>query len=341
MTYLVNAGLILLPLAALLLCAGCGGSGSTDITPLSGTPSRVVLQPLDPAAGEYPEAVGLSPDGKTVYAGLIGANTLVGFDAQTLARKSSVAVPAATGIISDSGGNLFTTTAPWFRDRLVGGGARPQEQGIWRITPGGQAAVFGVLPFQNTLPNALAMDAGGNIYATNLIGDQIYRVDASGTATLWSQNALYAGKAPDDPTSPTPGFPLGGNGAQIRGNILYTNSTDFGRIVQTVINPDGTAGGVSVYLQSPRLVGVDAFDLDDAGNVYAANLLTSEILRVTPQGSVTVLASASNGLSSPTGIVLSSRSNPRSIFFSNFSLGAFPFLTLTGKPAIGRIDLNP
>ena len=301
---------------------------------------RVLIHPLNATAGEYPEAVGLSHDGKTVYAGLIGSNTLVGFDAQSLNSVSSVSVPASTGIVSDNSGNLFTTTAPWFRNILVGGGADPHQQGVWRVTPSGTASVYGVLPFENTLPNALAVDTTGNVYATNLVGDQIYRVDASGKTTLWSQNALYAGKAPNDPTNATPGFPLGGNGAQLRGSNLYTDSTDYGRILITPIKPDGSAGTPRVYLQSDRLIGVDAFDIDDAGNVYGANLLTSELLKVTPQGVVTVLANASDGLSSPTGITLNSASDPTSIYFSNFSLGAFPFLTATGNPGIGRLDLG-
>lgn len=305
-----------------------------------GQGQSILIHPLSPAAGEFPEAVGLSSDGKTLYAGMIGANSLQGFDTKTLNRISAVSIPAPTGIVADKHGNIFTTTAPWFRNLLVGGGARPEDQGIWRVTPSGNAAVFGTLPFVNNLPNALAVDASGNIYATNLIGDQIYRVDASGKTTLWAQNSLYAGKAPTDPSSPTPGFPLGGNGMQLRGHNLFTDSTDYGRILETPINPDGTAGTPRVYLQSDSLIGVDAFDIDSAGNVYAANLLTSEIVKVTSQGHVTIIADATDGLSSPTGITLNSPDNPTAIYFSNFSLPAFPFLTATGNPGIGRISLT-
>ena len=83
----------------------------------------------------------------------------------------------------------------------------------------------------------------------------------------------------------------------------------------TPINADGSAGTPRVYLQSDRLIGVDAFDLDAAGNVYGANLLTSEILKVTPQGDVPYWRARKTGLSSPTGITLDSASNPTAIYF--------------------------
>ncbi len=300
----------------------------------------VLLHPLNPAAGEFPEAVGISRDGGTVYAGMVGSNRLQGFNSVTLDKVSDFSIPAPTGIVADAQGNVFCTTAPWFRNLLVGGGARPQDQGVWRVTSSGEASVFGVLPFENTLPNALAVDRAGNIYASNLIGNEIYRIDAGGHTSVWAQNALFAGNPSTDPASPSPGFSLGGNGMQLRGNRLFVDVTDYGRILEIPINPDGTAGSVNIYRQSARLVGIDGFDLDNEGNVYGANLLTSEILKVDPQGNVTVLASKADGISSPTGITLDSPEHPTSLYFSNFSLPAFPFLTETNHPAVGKITLS-
>ncbi len=331
-----------IPLFLLLACAstlsGCGEESASNLPAVSNQP-RVKLKALSPSLGEFPEAVALSEDGTTLYAGLIGSNKLVSFDSATLETKSSVSVPAPTGIIPDGKQGVLTTTAPWFRNQLVGGGATATEQGVWQISQSGLATIVATLPFDNNLPNALAKDAVGNLYVTNLIGDQIFKVDTSGQSSLWAQNSLYAGSASNDPTTATPGFSIGGNGAKIVGSNLFTSCTDFGRIIQTPILSDGSAGSPTIYVESPLLVGVDAFDMDEAGNVYAANLLSNQLLRVSPAGQVEVLAQADDGLSSPTGIVLNSRKSPTRIYFCNFSLPAFPFLKSTGKPAVGMLTL--
>ncbi|MBC8137191.1 MAG: hypothetical protein H8F28_15025 [Fibrella sp.] len=313
----------------------------TLVAPPPAVAQNITIQALNPAAGEFPEAVALSADGGTLYSGFFLSGVVQGFRTDTLARTTSVAVPAPLGIARDRNGDMLVATAPWFRDQLTGGSSGvPQDQGVWRVTAAGVANRVAVLPFVGVLPNALATDSVGNIYVADLLGDALYRVDTVGTVSVWAQSSLLAGDPSSDPSSPTAGFPLGGNGVQVRGSTLYVSNTDYGRILAIPINADGSAGAISTYLQSDRLIGLDGFDMDDFGTVYGANIITSELVRADPSGAIITLAGPNDGLSSTTGVAINSTSNPSSLYFSNFSIPV-PFLTSVNQPGVGRLSLSP
>ena len=261
--------------AVLLALLSAGGAIAQNVT----------VKQLNTNTGEYPEAVALSRDGKTLFASMFPGDRLEGFNTSDLSQSFNVALAAPTGIALDSNGDLLVATAPWFRNQVVGGPANPADQGVWRVTAAGNATKIATLPFANVLPNAIATDATGNIYVSNLLGNEIYQVTTNGNVSIWAQNALFAG----DPSNALrqarpPDFPIGVNGMQIRNSTMYVSVTDYGRILAIPINGDGSAGSVSTYIQSSDLVGIDGFDMDAAGNVYGGNTLFSKIQKATPQG---------------------------------------------------------
>ncbi len=316
-----------------------------SLTPAFTRAATIRIQPLNPAFGQLPEDVHLSPDKQTLYASFFPANELGVYDRRTLHQRATITVPAPTGITLDTNGDILVATAPWFRSVLLTGAPDPataSSQGVWRITPCGTATLIATLPFDNDLPNGIAVDRRGNIYVSNLIGDQIYRVDPAGSVTLWAENALFAGDPSTDPGSPSAGFPAGGNGIQIIGSNLFLSNTDAGSILRVPINPNGSAGSVSVYVRDRRLIGTDGFKIDASGFIYTASPLTSEIKRVSPRGAIETLATFADGLRASSGLDINSYEHPTRLFFCNFS-PPFSFLdpSVQGQPGLGLLLLAP
>jgi sugar lactone lactonase YvrE len=53
---------------------------------------------------------------------------------------------------------------------------------------------------------------------------------------------------------------------------------------------------VSILAESPQLLGVDGLAFDVHGNVWAAVIAQSTIVRVSPTGAITTVATAADGL---------------------------------------------
>lgn len=303
---------------------------------------QVTIRHLDPLLGEFPEASVLSADGTVLYASHFAGGKISAYDAETLEERFSFSIGAATGMSIDQNGDLLVATAPWFLG-VFSGSVDPStapDQGVWRINSSGQATRVATLPFENNLPNGIAGGSNGATYVSNLLGDQIYRVNAFDQSEIWLQDSRLFGDPSTDPTSPSAGFPLGGNGLQVIGSSLFVSNTDAGQVLEVAINADGSAGEISVFAEHDRLVGIDGFQIDSLGNLYAANLLTDEILMLSATGDLSTLADYDDGLRAPAGLSLDSLTDPTRLYFNNFS-APFPFLDAgsVGAPGVGYLTV--
>lgn len=85
-------------------------------------------------------------------------------------------------------------------------------------------------PFEGVLPNGLAARGNGDVFVSNLIRSEIYRVDASGSTSLWLEDDPLRGDPSIDRTAPFPEFDqIGGSGLQLIGSSLFASNTDLGR----------------------------------------------------------------------------------------------------------------
>ena len=122
-------------------------------------------------------------------------------------------------------------------------------------------------------------------------------------------------------------------------------SVEGGQIVKIPINPDGTAGTGTVWASSPG----DLFDdmvLDDrTGDIYVTSLNRNRVLRITPSGDVTPIATYADGLVTPANMALihvgqSTVIYVGNVFLPGFFPGSDPNENVGAGPALLKITIS-
>jgi sugar lactone lactonase YvrE len=134
-------------------------------------------------------------------------------------------------------------------------------------------------------PDGFGLDSPtGDLYATDIYGNSIWRITPGGSAQPWTSVA----------TNPLLVLP---DGVKVFNNAVYT-SIEGGKILRIPINPDGSAGTATVWAQvNDPGVFFDDMTLDDrTGDVYVARLDNNELLQITPSGAITPIVTHADGL---------------------------------------------
>jgi len=214
--------------------------------------------------------------------------------------------------------------------------SNPTLVGIYKVSPEGVVSPFSVNQ-GFTAPNKLAFDAQGNLYVSDPSVFKVWKVDRLGNATLWSEDPLFVnvGSIP---------APIGCNGLVVSPDqsYLYVGNTTAGTVIKVPIKRDGSAGAGSVLVQSAELAGLDGIALDINGNIYGAVNLQNQIVKVTPGGTVSILASATSPggslFSIPTCLAFGHGCDKTTMFICNSS--EFPNPPWPSTPALsGLLEL--
>jgi SMP-30/Gluconolactonase/LRE-like region len=204
--------------------------------------------------------------------------------------------------------------------------ADPAVDGVWRFDRRtGDAAR---LPGTNAIaiPNGLAFDRTGNLFVTDSAAGAIWRIPWGGSAQLWLQDAALAGDG-----SLGLGVPLGANGIAYRNGLLTVTNTEQRTILS--ITRSGTIDVVATLAGNPDGVAMDVF-----GKAYVAINLENEIDRVSPGGSVDVLASG-DPLDFPSSVAFGTARGARATLFGvNFSLSEAFGLPPGSGPSVFTLD---
>ena len=230
----------------------------------------------DGARFDGPTGIAASPDGSTLY--------VTDFNNATVRR------------ITFSGSGDVTNPVNWTVTTIAGVvGATGNTNGT------GDIAKFNG-------PAGIALDAGGNLYVTELIGNRVRRLQFKGgdpsVNTSWQVSLLAGGSTGD----------LDGTGSAARFNSPYGITVDRAGNLFVAdrsnhrirrITPDGVvttlAGGVSGdapaagYVDSPtgstaRFNLPSSVAVDSAGYVYVTDLGNKRLRRVSPSGAVETIA---------------------------------------------------
>jgi sugar lactone lactonase YvrE len=259
------------------------------------------------AAGELPEGVAVDKRGDVFVSlaplGQVRKIARDGSESTLATLIPPTSAPGVLGLAVDAPGNVYAAVSTF--DPATSGVYRIARDGSFVRLPGTEAIVF---------PNGVTLDQRGNIYVTDTILGAVWRVPAGGgPAEPWFQSPLLLGSGIFEF-----GFPLGANGIAFRQNELVVSNTEGGRLLRIGINPDGTAGSATVLAEGPALLAVDGIAFDVHGNVWAAVIAQSTIVRVSPSGTVTTVATASDGLDWASSIAFG---KDHDLWAVNFAIG--------------------
>ena len=166
----------------------------------------------------------------------------------------------------------------------------------------------------------------GYLYVTDIFGGAIWRVTpGGGSAELWTSNA----------TNPLLGDP---DGVKVFNGAVYASSGD--RILRIPLNPDGSAGTVSVWAQVPGAFFDDMVLDDRTGDVYVTRLDQDQLLRITPSGVVTPIATNADGLLGAANMTLIHVGKSTVIYLANSGAPFFSTNTTGFGPALLKITID-
>jgi hypothetical protein len=228
------------PIARSLVSAAIAGVAALSLTAQPAAAATFpashprVLVEYDREAGQQPENVVVTPDGKLNVVLSRAAQiqeVTPGGHRRLLASlpqpaDGGVNTPAlsfnlATGLVRTDDGTLYVGYAAG-DDTLTG---------IWRIRPGGKPQR--VIPLSaSSLPNGMALDERtGRLYIADSTRGIIWRAPITGgTPTAWASGAAY------EPTSQ-----LGVNGLKVHKGAVWVSNSAQSVLLRVPIKPDGSA----------------------------------------------------------------------------------------------------
>ncbi|GAB4384406.1 MAG: hypothetical protein Kow00121_47820 [Elainellaceae cyanobacterium] len=161
-----------------------------------------------------------------------------------------------------------------------------------------QVAVDGTVEMLATLPDAVFLNG-----ITHLEGDRYLIADSYRGAIwefstddrsiqIWLEHPLLARHSPD---SPIPAA----NGLKRFGDTLYVSNTDKMLLLTIPIASDGNAGEPVILLEG---INIDDFAFGLDGTLYAATHIYNSVIQVAPDGTITTIAGAEQGVTGSTAI---------------------------------------
>src|SRR5262249_17840001 len=117
----------------------------------------------------------------------------------------------------------------------------------------------------------------------------IWRLPPGGKAAVWLKSPLLAPKTK---------FGIGANGLAFWRGSFYVSVADFGTIVRVPFRACGQPGAPVVIAQANLLKTADGIAFDIKGNLYIT-VNVDRLVRLAPDGGLTLLAAKKNGLAFP------------------------------------------
>lgn len=282
--------------------AGCIADSAGAYGPVS------IVACYDTSRFQYAENVAVGADG-TRYVSLSYAGSIDVIPAHGATSRLVISSGGAVGGLAfEADGSL---------DTVVTSGT-PSSVGFYRASNGTVSQIAG-LP-AGAAPNGLAIDSNGNRYSTDGSTGAIWRLAPGATgASQWIQSNLL--KRSSGGVS-VPGYPNflvpGANGLKVYNGYVYFSNSSTATIYRSKILSDGSSGPIEAVFADTV---ADDFAFDADGNLFiATNGFSNEVIRITPSGDRTVIASAANGLDSPSAVAFGTDADSSTLYISNLGL---------------------
>jgi hypothetical protein len=176
---------------------------------------------------------------------------------------------------------------------LVSGWLKGKDAAVFMVSPEGRSELLMRLPNAQFPNGALRLAEGRYLVADSYRG-VIWHIDSvKKSATIWLEHTSLTRA---DTNNPTPGV----NGLKIFGAALYASNTARQLLIRIPLI-DNAAGKPETLMQN---IGLDDFVFDDAGVLYGTTHVYNSLVRVTPQGAVSVIAGLAQGMAGSTAVAI-------------------------------------
>jgi len=304
-----------------------GAVVATPVAPAHAVSDVHVLVSFDESAGQNPEGIALDRRGDV----FVSVSPLG--DVWKIPPRSTTPQPfghvdgivpgrdfGLLGLAIDVFGNVYGAVQS----------ADPAANGVWRFDRRTGAATR--LPGTQAIgiANGLAFDHGGNLYVTDSAAGAIWRIPWGGSASVWLRDPALTGNG-----SLNLGVPLGVNGIAFRNRVLAVTNTERHTVLSIPLRDPGDMQMVATLAGNP-----DGVAMDVHGNAYVAINLQNRVSRVSPAGSVRIIASG-DPLDFPSSVAFgTSHGRHRTLFGVDFSIGEQFGLPPGSGPSVYTIDVG-
>jgi len=237
------------------------------------------------------------------------------------------------GMAVDEADNLFVAVASF----------DPATHGIWKVDRHGNAALFAKLPPETNpygggytglgFPNGMAFDDEGNLFVTDSYMAGIWKITRFGKVTFWLQDPMF-----DYAPNAFNGYSYfyGANGIEFDRGTMYVTSTDLGLIARISMPAGNAKPHARIFVRDPSLIGADGLAFDADHHMYVAIDYQNTLVRISPRGTITTLATATDGLDFPASPSFDQRLGHRTtLYFTNFGFNLSPV-----QPSLMKVDVG-
>ncbi len=291
-------------------------------TSAGSSPTFAVVTSFDPQLGQLPESIALDDD-DNVYLSMGTTIQRLTPDGN-LGTFASLPAPAgsfALGVKVAADGSLYATTGAFFSD--------PPAAFVWHISPSGAVEALAALD-PTGIPEDLALDDDGNVFVTDSALGRIYKITPEGQANIWLEDAGLLGN-PESPFLLFHDFGAGGIAFDKQNDHVYVGNLDYGEILRVAVDDEGEPGALETFASDARLLGADGMAFDKKGTLYVAVNGQDQVVTVSPEGNVSVLATGAP-LDAPSGIAFGTHGEEKkTLYVCNFAINR-AFGTQPGAP---------
>jgi hypothetical protein len=243
-----------------------------------------ILKSFDHSAGEMPENIVVLAD-STICATLLVAGT-VWWSSGEQERVTPEHIDAlAVGLASDADHRLYVAVRS----------ASDAVAGIWRREAPHRWSRFAAAETRAGL-NGITFAEDGTLFAADSVNGEILCCSPGDDALrLWLADECLTATSPDDAVSST-----GVNGLKVWDDALWATNTARGTVLRIGIDQGHPGEVTRVHTGIPA----DDFAFDASGTLYLAVHPHDTVLRITPHGDTTVLATETDGLDGPSAIAV-------------------------------------
>ena len=290
------------------------------------TPVQVVAS-FDESQGQNPEGIAIDRTG-TIFVSVSPLGDLWRIapgsdDPQPFGHVDGIVPGRDFGLIGlavDTFGNVYGALQS----------ADASINGVWRFDrfTGDATRLAGTAAIG--IPNGLAFDKQMNLYVTDSARGAIWRIPWGGASDIWLQDTTLTGDG-------SLGLNIGANGIAIQRGVFTVTNTER-RTVLRIPKSGGEPGTISVLSTLPAGDNPDGVTMDVFGNAYIAMNLANAIARLSPSGSMSVVASG-DPLDFPSSIVFGTAHGQRTTIYGvNFSISELFNLPSGSGPGVFRFN---